>query len=178
MPLRIKLAWFLTLFRLAAAPVWVGIFFLVAQGSLWPLLLAALLELTDALDGYLSRYSASTLGAVVDPLADSLFHLMAMLSMGLAGHFAVWWVLPLLYREGVVAGVETIAGIVGRPCFSTRREVWKSRVLATTILGLLALWTWRGPEAWVQALLWLQAGYCAADGLVVVATQWRRLRAD
>lgn len=129
------------------------------------------------MDGLLARGSSTTLGAVLDPLADSLFHLLTMLSLGMAGHFSVWWMLPLLYRESLVAGVETVAGILGRPCFNPRREIWKSRVLSATILLLLGLWTWKGPRAWVAALLVVQSVYCLCDAAALLLSQWKRLTA-
>ena len=177
MSLRVRLAWVLTLSRLVGAPLWVGIFFLVPAHSVWPLATALLLEATDAADGLLARGSSSALGAVVDPLADSLFHLLTMLSMGLAGHFSVWWALPLLYRESLVAGLETVASIQRRPCFSARREIWKSRVLASTVLALLALCKWEGPLLAVAALLVGQSTYCLADAAILLCAQGRRLTA-
>ena len=172
-----KIAWILTGSRLVLAPVWVGIFFLVPARPLFALLLAVLIELTDLLDGVFARIgrAGSTLGAVLDPLADSLFHLFAMLSLGLSGLFSVWWVLPLLYRESLVAGIESLAGIEGNPCFSPRREAWKSTVIGATVLGLLTLKTWSGPTGGVWGLLVVQSAWCIVDAGWMLATQGLRI---
>jgi len=107
----------LTSIRLILSPLIVPlIFFQAAISSSWSSsvfwgLILSLLSLTDFLDGYLARkqQQVTTLGAALDPLADKIFLLSALLSLLALQRIDFFWVLILLIREMLVMGVRMIA---------------------------------------------------------------------
>jgi CDP-diacylglycerol--glycerol-3-phosphate 3-phosphatidyltransferase len=66
---------------------------------------------TDALDGYLARkYNlTSVIGKFLDPLADKLIVLGALIMLLYLGRVNVWIVFVILAREIIINGLRTIA---------------------------------------------------------------------
>lgn len=89
----------LSTFRLILAFV-----FPLCPKGIWGLLIISA-GLSDILDGWIARrwQVQSRLGGILDGVADKLFILVALLSVTLDGAFSVWWVLPLLARDILVA---------------------------------------------------------------------------
>jgi CDP-diacylglycerol--glycerol-3-phosphate 3-phosphatidyltransferase len=107
----------LTILRLLLSPLLVPfIFFQAAATTSWRHsllygLFLALLSLTDFLDGYLARRKkqVTTLGAALDPLADKVFLIAALISLLSLQRIHYFWVLILLLREMLIMGVRAIA---------------------------------------------------------------------
>lgn len=73
--------------------------------------LFALLALTDFFDGYYARKynQESTLGRVLDPLADKFLTYSALIALLAAGKIYFYWVIVLIGRELFVMGLRHIA---------------------------------------------------------------------
>ncbi|MGI8493510.1 MAG: CDP-alcohol phosphatidyltransferase family protein [Acidimicrobiales bacterium] len=101
--------------RLALVPVFV---WLVAAGAwLAAASLLALLGATDWVDGFLARRlgQVSTVGKVLDPLADRLLLVVAAASVIAVGAVAPWVAIVALGRELVVTvGFVIVAALGGR----------------------------------------------------------------
>lgn len=103
----------LTLLRMAAVPLFLGVFY--ARGLpgnyLWALVLFALAAATDALDGYLARKQGlvTDFGKFMDPLADKLLVMAALLGFVEVGAAPGWVVALILARELAVTGLRTLA---------------------------------------------------------------------
>lgn len=61
--------------------------------------------LSDFLDGWIARrwQAQSSLGGILDAVADKIFILVALITVSLSGRFAVWWVPALIARDLAVA---------------------------------------------------------------------------
>jgi CDP-diacylglycerol--glycerol-3-phosphate 3-phosphatidyltransferase len=111
---------------------------------------------SDVLDGWIARrwQVQSRLGAILDGVADKLFVLIALLTVAGAGKFSLWWVLPLLSRDLLVAFTAVYAASVRSwESFNKMDVRWPGK-LATTGQFLLLLTVVLYPEA-IQIVLWL-----------------------
>jgi CDP-diacylglycerol---glycerol-3-phosphate 3-phosphatidyltransferase len=131
----------LTLLRLACIPVLVGIFYLP---SLYRFHLSALVFLlastTDLLDGYLARRNAqiTTLGKLLDPVADKLLITAALLLLVEAGRLWAWVALLVIGREIAVTGLRAVASSSGAilPAEGIGKFKMFFQVISITILFL------------------------------------------
>jgi len=72
---------------------------------------------TDFLDGYIARHyeQVTTLGKVLDPVADRILLGSAISSMIAYGAVPVWLAAVVLGREGLVAGTVLVLASLGAP---------------------------------------------------------------
>ncbi len=108
------------------------------ESGLWMILSLALFilaSLTDFVDGYIARnYNQTTdLGKFLDPLADKLLTIAAMVMFCEWGSFPGWALMLVLTREFAVTGLRLIAvqkGVVIAAGFSGKVKT------ASTMVGL------------------------------------------
>lgn len=168
----------LTLSRIAAIPLIVGLMFVPAPWADWlACVLFTLAAVTDYLDGYLARAWAqmSAIGKFLDPIADKLL-VAAVLFMLVAtekiGQFSVLPAVVILMREVLVSGLrEYLAGIrVSVPV--SRLAKWKTAVQMVA-LGILIVGD-SGPAVLPVRLIG-EVGLWAA-ALLTLVTGWDYLR--
>ena len=109
----------LTIFRIVLVPIMVIIPFLGIQGELFKIPISYLLidlifivaSLTDKLDGYLARKNnqVTTFGKFLDPLADKILVLTAMIMLVEMTKLPAWIPIIVLAREFLVSGYRLIA---------------------------------------------------------------------
>ncbi len=134
----------LTYARIAAVPALVGCFFIVGDAGRWAaVLIFTLAGITDFLDGYLARIwkLQSSLGRMLDPIADKLLvaaALMVLIASGTISGWALWAAIIILCREILVSGLrESLAELkVSVPV--TRLAKWKTAVQMIALGILLA----------------------------------------
>jgi CDP-diacylglycerol---glycerol-3-phosphate 3-phosphatidyltransferase len=101
-----------TILRILAIPLILVLLFYMGRGYQ---LLTALLFLgaaiTDTLDGYLARRRGmvTTLGIFLDPLADKLLIVTALIALIPAREIPVWMVIIIVGREIAITGLRGIA---------------------------------------------------------------------
>ena len=86
-------------------------FLLVAEKDGWAITVLALAGISDFLDGYLARrWNQSTeLGRILDPAADRILTVVAVL--GLAYREIIpWWLVAILLARDVVVGIALLVG--------------------------------------------------------------------
>jgi len=106
----------LTLARIAAIPVLVVLlFFDTPTTSFWAALIFGLAAMTDWLDGWLARRwgIVTILGKFLDPLADKLIVMAALIMMIPLDRVPAWAVFVILGREMIVTGLRSIASSEG-----------------------------------------------------------------
>ena len=109
----------LTIFRMFLVPLMVIIPFLPIQGYAFGISITYLLvdlvfivaSITDKLDGYIARSKnqVTTFGKFLDPLADKILVLSAMVMLVESGRLPAWIPIIVLAREFLVSGYRLIA---------------------------------------------------------------------
>lgn len=109
----------LTVIRIILVPIMVIIPFIGIQGEILGIPISFLLmnlifivaSITDKLDGYLarSRNEITNFGKFLDPIADKILVLSAMLILVEAGNLPAWIPIIVLTREFVVSAYRLIA---------------------------------------------------------------------
>ena len=140
--------------RLLSTPLMVAL--IVRDGAAWTTLLAwFLLASTDGLDGYLARRQGATRsGAFLDPLADKICVVAAMVTLVVEG---TWWWLPVALiagRELVQTAWRSRLGRRGISVPATRLAKLKTLLQNLAVGGALLPWTARH-HTLVQSMLWV-----------------------
>jgi CDP-diacylglycerol--glycerol-3-phosphate 3-phosphatidyltransferase len=135
-------------------------------GGAWPaFVLWFLLCLSDAIDGYLARRHGSTnLGAFIDPLADKVLVIGAMIFLVRNDTFALIPVLIITAREVIIVLYRTFVGAKGISVPASRLAKWKTLAqqlaVGFAIMPLTALdatWLWNG-LLWISVVLAVISG--------------------
>ena len=104
----------LTLLRMAMVPVYVAL--LLTGFPLIALAVFILASLTDLLDGHIARSRGliTNFGKFMDPLADKILVLSAMICFCQLGAMPAWAVIVVIFREFAVSGMRLVAVEKGR----------------------------------------------------------------
>jgi CDP-diacylglycerol---glycerol-3-phosphate 3-phosphatidyltransferase len=129
----------LTMGRIFMIPVF--LWFLDSEtprACFWAAFLFTLAAFTDMLDGYLARRLGivSVLGKFLDPLADKLIVMAALVWMVPMGRIAPWAVVVLIGREISVTGLRSIAASEGVVISAGQEGKTKT---ALQMIGIIAL---------------------------------------
>ena len=144
----------ITLIRVACIPLYMALMYVSGgQMGLWLWLALAVFiiaSLTDYVDGQIARKcnQVSDFGKFLDPLADKLLTIAAMVMFCEWGKFPAWALMIVLTREFAVTGLRLVAVQKGNVIAAG----WSGKVkTASTMVGLCALMVF--PEmavlAWV-----------------------------
>jgi CDP-diacylglycerol--glycerol-3-phosphate 3-phosphatidyltransferase len=100
---------------------------------------------TDVLDGWLARRMnlVTVMGKFMDPMADKLIVMAALVMLTRLGRVASGVVILLLARELVVSGLRTIAISEGMVISASQGGKWKTSLQVTAIVALLIHYTHR-----------------------------------
>jgi cardiolipin synthase (CMP-forming) len=104
----------ITLVRLACLPVfWYLLFGRDNQAAAASLL--AVLGITDWVDGYIARHfnQVSTVGKILDPVADRLLFFVGITGILIDGSVPVWFAVATLAREVLVAAATVTLAVLG-----------------------------------------------------------------
>ena len=164
----------LTASRILVIPALVAAFYLPAPSGNWTAFtLFVFAGLTDFLDGYIARATATTskLGQFMDPIADKLMVAATILMLVAFDRIWGWHVLAaliILCREILVSGLREFLAQLGVSVPVTRLAKWKTAAqmvaLAALIVGEAAP-DWLPAQAvglvclWTAAALTVQTGY-------------------
>jgi CDP-diacylglycerol--glycerol-3-phosphate 3-phosphatidyltransferase len=130
----------LTMGRVAAVPL---VLYFIDNYSPTRSFIATLLyiatSVTDVLDGWLARRrgQVSVLGKFLDPLADKLIVMAALVFLVHTGRAPAWLVVALLARELAVTGLRSIATTEGLVISASERGKNKTALQLVGILFLL-----------------------------------------
>jgi CDP-diacylglycerol--glycerol-3-phosphate 3-phosphatidyltransferase len=101
----------LTIIRIILIPIFVVILLVrIRYGDYIAALIFSVTALTDSLDGYLARKrrEVTTLGVILDPLADKLLVTAALISLVELSRIPGWTAIVILGREFAVSGLRAI----------------------------------------------------------------------
>ena len=135
----------LTVIRMLLVPIMVIIPFLNIQGewmgvptTYWIInAIFIIASITDKLDGYLarSRNQVTTFGKFLDPLADKILVLAAMIMLVEFGKLPAWIPIIVLTREFIVSGYRLIAVEKGGKVIAA--SVWGKLKTVTQMLAII-----------------------------------------
>jgi CDP-diacylglycerol--glycerol-3-phosphate 3-phosphatidyltransferase len=116
---------------------------------------------TDFFDGYIARTfnQVTTLGKILDPLADKMLTLAGFLGLMMLGRASEWAVFLIITRELFITGLRVSAVSQGLDISAS----WMGKV--KTVVQMLAigflLMKWPGGELllWIAVLITLYSGY-------------------
>jgi CDP-diacylglycerol--glycerol-3-phosphate 3-phosphatidyltransferase len=138
----------ITSIRIVLGPVFI-VFFLVdnVYCKLASLVIVIGCEISDLLDGYVARKynSVTTIGKLLDPLADSLCRFSMFLAFFALGYAQLWMLLVFFYRDSIVAWVRTIAAtksVIVSSRTSGKIKAWFQGVTIIAIVSLATLNYW------------------------------------
>jgi len=160
----------LTLIRILAIPLVVA--FLFFPGPL-PSFLAALFfslaAITDLLDGYIARQQRreTAVGKLLDPMADKLLILSALIMLIPLGRVPAWMVVLIVGREVAVTGLRGIASAQGMVIAAGRRGKAKTVFQSIALIGLILHYEYLGIDfhflgtilLWVALVITLWSGW-------------------
>jgi CDP-diacylglycerol--glycerol-3-phosphate 3-phosphatidyltransferase len=155
----------LTVVRIMLVPVLVvALLGDTPAGDVLAAVVFALASLTDFVDGYLARArdSITTFGKLMDPLADKLLIVAALISLVSLHRLAAWVAMVIITRELAVTVLRlgaTQAGVVMAASFFGKV---KTCLQIAAILAVIAV---HGNPAWVQALLYVAVLVTVLSGL-------------
>lgn len=130
----------LTLARIAAIPLLVFLLlFDSREAGFWAAAVFGLAAITDWLDGWLARKweVVTVLGKFLDPLADKLIVMAALIMLIPLNRVPAWAVFLILAREMVVTGLRSIASSEGIVIAASDLGKYKTIFQMTAIPGLL-----------------------------------------
>jgi CDP-diacylglycerol--glycerol-3-phosphate 3-phosphatidyltransferase len=133
--------------------------------------------LTDLLDGYLARRwkQVTTVGTLLDPVADKLLISAALISLVQIRLLPGWLVVLIISREFAVSGLRSIAAAEGYTIEAS--ELGKSKmmlqVLGITLVLLSIRWPAMHPYAMVA--MWAVVIFGLASAVQYFANFWRKV---
>ena len=137
----------LTIFRIILVPIMVIIPFLglntIYTNSLIPLTwiiveaIFIIASITDKLDGYIarSRNQITTFGKFLDPIADKILVLAAMIMLVQDQRLPAWIPIIVLFREFIVSGYRLVA--VGENGNVIAASIWGKLKTVTQMFALI-----------------------------------------
>lgn len=135
----------LTLFRIVLVPILVVIPFFNIQGEflnipveMWIMnFIFVIASITDKLDGYVarSRNQITTFGKFLDPIADKILVLAAMLILVEMNKLPAWIPIVVLFREFLVSGYRLVAVEKGGEVIAA--SVWGKLKTVTQMIAII-----------------------------------------
>ena len=109
--MKMNIANSLTLFRIALTPVFIiFLFYDHPYAKLWALMVFLVASITDALDGYFARKhdQVTEQGRFLDPLADKILILSALISFAVLEIIPFWMVGLIIFRDLFITGLRVV----------------------------------------------------------------------
>ena len=154
----------LTLLRILAVPVIVvALLGETPNGDALAAGVFALAALTDGLDGYIARRrrDVTTFGKLMDPLADKVLIIAALVSLVSLGRLAAWVAMVIIARELAVTGLRAVAAEQGMVIAAS----WLGKLkTALQISAVFALIIWNPSPLAVDVLVYAAVAATVISG--------------
>lgn len=155
----------ITLFRILLVPL-LMVFMLVAipGGDIFALIIFVAAAASDSIDGYVARRTKQTtvMGAFLDPLADKLLVVAAMVSLVSLNRLSAWIAMVVVAREFAVSGLRMVAAAQGVVISASK---WGKAKTASQVLAIAVLLI---EPRWLKPTSWTPGGHKLSWFLVVI----------
>ncbi len=125
--------------------------------EVWGVLILIVAAATDAMDGYIARKrgEVTTLGILLDPIADKLLISAAFISLVQMGLVPAWMVVIIIGREFMVVGLRDIASVEGLVIPAS--ALGKTKMILQVVAGCAVILTAKYPalKSLGTTLMWL-----------------------
>jgi CDP-diacylglycerol--glycerol-3-phosphate 3-phosphatidyltransferase len=155
----------LTLLRILLVPVIVvALLGETPNGDLLAAIVFALASITDWVDGYIarSRGAITTFGKLMDPIADKLLVVAALVSLVSLDRLPAWVAMVIIARELAVTMSRMAATGQGVVISANRWGKAKTTLQVLTIFLLIAV---NGSPLWLDVLVYLTVGVTVVSGV-------------
>ena len=157
---------FLTLLRILLVPVLVAALLASDEGAgdVLAAIVFAVASFTDAIDGWLARRheAVTTFGKLMDPVADKLLIIAALLSLVALDRIDAWVAMVIIAREFAV----TVARIAARAEGVVIPANWWGKVkTAVQVLTIFLLILFDPSPAWVDGLVYCMVAVTVISGV-------------
>lgn len=153
----------LTMLRVLLIPVFLIVLYLDFPYSQYvALAIFVVASITDFVDGYIARHynQVTDFGKFMDPLADKLLVMAALVWFVAAGRFPAWALLVIIAREFAVTAMRLVAVEGGRVIAAA----WSGKIkTASTMVGICVMFLFNEPVfdiviLWVIVLATVYSG--------------------
>jgi CDP-diacylglycerol--glycerol-3-phosphate 3-phosphatidyltransferase len=125
--------------------------------EVWGVLILLVAAATDVMDGYIARKrrEITTLGILLDPIADKLLISAAFISLVQMGLVPAWMVVIIIGREFIVVGLRDIATSEG--LIIPASALGKTKMVLQVVAGCAVILTAKHPalKSLGTTLMWL-----------------------
>lgn len=135
----------LTLLRIALTPFFIiFLFYDHPYAKLWALIIFLVASITDAFDGYYARKhdQVTEHGEFLDPLADKILVLSALISFAVLEVIPYWMVVLIIFRDLFITGLRMAMNNKGFKMATSKiakAKTWLLMVIIVTILLYMGL---------------------------------------
>jgi CDP-diacylglycerol--glycerol-3-phosphate 3-phosphatidyltransferase len=154
----------LTMLRILAVPVIVvALLDETPNGDTLAAGVFALAALTDGLDGYFarSRDAVTTFGKLMDPLADKLLIVAALVSLVSLNRLAAWVAMVIIARELAITGLRAVAAERGVVISASWLGKLKTILQVAAVFALIAAYP---APVWVDVLVYVAVAVTLISG--------------
>jgi CDP-diacylglycerol---glycerol-3-phosphate 3-phosphatidyltransferase len=169
----------LTLARIFLVPIVVAVLLtMIRAWAFWGAILFLAAALTDLLDGYIARRrkQVTTLGRLLDPIADKLLISSALIALVQLKIAPAWMVVIIIGREFAVSGLRSIAAHEGFAIDVSTLGKGKMVTQVAAVVGLILGYKYGG---WVQytakVLLWAVVFFALVSMVQYFREFWSKL---
>jgi CDP-diacylglycerol---glycerol-3-phosphate 3-phosphatidyltransferase len=155
----------LTLVRILLVPVLVvALLDETSGGDLLAAIVFATASLTDAIDGYLarSRNWVTTFGKLMDPVADKLLIVAALVALVSLGRLEAWVAMVIIAREFAVTALRVAVG--AQQGVVIPASPWGKIKTAVQVAMVIALIAVHGRPVWLTALIYVTVAVTVLSG--------------
>lgn len=170
----------LTLSRIFLIPVLLAVLLptnFVPGKELWASAIVLVAAATDMLDGYLARKrgQVTTVGMLLDPVADKLLVSASFISLVELGAVPAWMAVIIIGREFAVSGLRSIASSQGFTIQAS--DLAKVKMVMQVVSIILVLLSLRYPELhpFGMLALWLVVVFAVASAVGYFHRFWRQV---
>lgn len=131
----------ITMVRILLIPVFVVLVFSsIPYGAAWAIAAFSIAAMTDGLDGYVarSRNQVTTIGKLLDPVADKMLVSAALISLVGLDQLAAWVAMVIIGREFAVSALRVVA--VDQGVIIPASSLGKGKTISQIVAIIILLW--------------------------------------